>query len=141
MKILNSTLGSCPSLGFKIQPTPLIWQKLKFLSRRASGYHYGRNFEYILLATKGEPLLYTKTQPGSILRHDIVHSSKLIHPNEKPISIISQILEHCTIIGNLVLDPFAGSGAVPFTCKREDREYIAIERDKKFYDNMVKRLA
>ena len=129
-----------PKFGFNVQQTPLIWHKTKFLSRRSSGSWYGRDFELILVASKGKPVLYEKTYPNSVISQDIVHPSKLSHPNEKPKEIIRQLLTHCTVSGNLVLDPFAGSFVVPEVCIEKSRRFVGIERSKKFYEQGKERL-
>ena len=81
-------------IGFNVQGTPLIWHKTKFLSRRSSGSFYGRDFELIIVGSKGSPVLYTQTYPNSVYSYPIVHSSKLRHPNEKPIELIKEFSRH-----------------------------------------------
>ncbi len=71
---------------------------------------------------------------------DNVHSSKLIHPNEKPIELMRYIIRHCTFPGGKILDPFAGSGVTLHACKEIDRRYIGIEKEKKFFDKIEERL-
>ena len=43
--------------------------------------------------------------------------------------------------GELVFDPFAGGGTVPFVCERIGREYIAFEIDEKQCEVIKKRIA
>ena len=133
-------LENLGQIGFFVQETPLIWHKKKFLSRRSSGSFYGRDFELIIVAAKGDPVLYTRTDPNSVFSYDIVHSSKLRHPNEKPKGLINELLGHCSVTDNLVLDPFAGSGVVGLTAKEIGRKFVMIERDRIFYEKIKARL-
>ena len=129
-----------PKFGFVVQSTPLIWHKRKFLSRRSTASWYGRDYELILVAVKGKPVLYEKTYPNSVISCDIVHPSKLTHPNEKPKEIIRTLLDHSTVSGNLILDPFAGSFVVPEVCVEKKRHFVGIERSKEYYEQGKERL-
>ena len=118
-----------PTLGFKVNPIPLIWHKQKFLSRSgvpAWGYH--RDYEFILQAVKGSPALM-ETIRTAVFREDIVPSVKLIHQNEKPVKLIKTLLAHCTTPGSLVLDPFAGSCVLAEAAYTTGRRYVCVEMD------------
>ncbi len=129
-------------LGFKVSKTALIWRKEGSLSDiGVASWEYGRNYELILVAAKGQPTLRHRTQKGSILEHKVVHPRRMIHPHEKPVSIIRELLNDCTFPGATILDPFGGSGATAAACKVSDRRFVTIERDRTFYENIVKRLA
>jgi site-specific DNA-methyltransferase (adenine-specific) len=51
------------------------------------------------------------------------------HPTEKPLSIIKRLVEVSSNPGDLVLDPFMGSGTTAVACKELGRNYIGFERD------------
>lgn len=128
-------------LGFKVSKTALIWEKEGSLSDvGVASWEYGRNYELILVAAKGQPALRNRTQKGSILKHKVVHPRKMIHPHEKPIGLIREILNDCSFPGATVLDPFGGSGAVAAACIVADRRFVTIERDRRFYEGIVRRL-
>ena len=50
-----------------------------------------------------------------------------IHPFKKPESLIQRLILQHSNIGDLVLDPFAGSGTVQSVCARVERKCISIE--------------
>jgi DNA modification methylase len=54
-------------------------------------------------------------------------ADKQVHPFEKPSGLIEKILMVNTNPGDLILDPFAGSGSVEKVCKRIDRKCLSIE--------------
>lgn len=133
--------GLLEKIGWKVSKTPLIWIKGKALSRRGvSAWEYGRNFEFILLAVKGSPVLTSQTQMDATLNFDAVHPTKLIHPNEKPINLIKRLLNDSCYEGNYVIDPFAGSFVVGEACKKSERRYVMIERDRNHYERGCKRI-
>ena len=49
------------------------------------------------------------------------------HPNEKPEEACDRVLRLLTRPGDIVLDPFTGSGTIPAVCKRLGRQYLAFE--------------
>lgn len=62
------------------------------------------------------------------------------HPTPKPTNIIKQMIKKHTNKNDIVLDIFSGSGTTAVACKQLNRQFIAIELDKEFYENSVKRL-
>lgn len=130
-----------PKLGFSVSKTPLFWRKLNALSRRGvRGWEYDRDFEFILLAVKGSPVLTSSTKISSFKDFAAVPSRSLIHPNEKPIELIKDILKDSTFEGNIVLDPFGGSGVVADASRQMKRKFVTCDRDEKFYKGICKRL-
>jgi DNA modification methylase len=133
--------GALENLGFNVSGTPILWQKINSLSRRGvRSWEYSRDFEFIVVAAKGNPTLVTSAQLSAIKSFKIVHPSSMIHPNEKPVELIEDIITDCSYEGNIIIDPFGGSGVVGAACKKTKRQYVLVERDKKFYDGIVKRL-
>jgi len=129
-----------PRIGYAVQDYPIIWQKPRTITHGRRNWQYSRDYEPILLAVKGSPVLTSSTETSSILKYDNLHYTKMIHPHEKPIELLNQIINDCTYVGGKVLDPFAGSGVTLESAKKLSRYYIGIEKERKFYDNIVKRL-
>lgn len=139
-KDVDEYRSKLPKMGFHLQEMPLIWAKQNVITHGKRSWEYARDYEHILLAVKGSPALTSTKQLSSIFTFAVVPSMKLVHPNEKPHSLIESLINHCTYEGALILDPFAGSGVVPLTAKKMKRKYIAIEREKKYYDVIERRL-
>ncbi len=57
---------------------------------------------------------------------------KAPHPTTKPLALMLELVELFTDPGDLVLDPFAGSGTTGVACLRLGRRFIGIERDAKY---------
>jgi site-specific DNA-methyltransferase (adenine-specific) len=64
-----------------------------------------------------------------------------LHEAQKPLSLMEALIELCTIEGQLVLDPFAGSGSTVVAAKNLGRRYIAVERDPELCALISKRLS
>lgn len=63
-----------------------------------------------------------------------------LHPAEKPQGILNGVIQLNTSEGDLVLDPFMGSGTLGVVCKQTDRKYIGMEIDEKYYKIAEKRI-
>jgi modification methylase len=63
------------------------------------------------------------------------------HPTQKPEALIQRILIGCTNPGDLVLDPFFGTGTTGAVAKRLGRHFIGIERDKDYARAAKERIA
>ncbi len=61
------------------------------------------------------------------------------HPTQKPIEILEKIILSSTDIGDLILDPFNGSGTTGIVAKRLNRKYIGIEKEKEYLDLTILR--
>lgn len=63
------------------------------------------------------------------------------HPAQKPLEVIKWCLELYSKPGDLVLDPFMGSGTTGVACTLMGREFIGIERDPEYMRMATRRIA
>ena len=63
-----------------------------------------------------------------------------IHPTQKPEGLLYRIIMASTNAGDIILDPFSGTGTTPAVAKKMGRNYIGIEQDKKYIKESEKRL-
>jgi DNA modification methylase len=71
---------------------------------------------------------------------DWTYTGNKLHPTQKSIHILKPLIEAFTAPGQLVLDPFAGSGSTCVAAKRTGRDYIGIEMDAEHHATARKRL-
>ena len=72
---------------------------------------------------------------------DIVHDRfTRIHPTQKPVRLLERLLALVSKEGDVVLDPFSGSGSTAIACYNMNRNFIACEIDKEYYDLSIERL-
>src|SRR2546426_818931 len=62
------------------------------------------------------------------------------HPTQKPVALLERILLASSNPGDLVLDPFLGSGTTLLAARRLDRKAIGIEIEEKYLEIAVKRI-
>lgn len=88
--------------------------------------------ENIVFATKGR-FIFPGKRPKSILRHPRVSPDKLQHPNEKPVSLMRELIEAVTTEGQTVLDPFCGVGPTLIAAKECGRNAVGIELSEEYF--------
>ena len=62
------------------------------------------------------------------------------HPNQKNVSMMKEIIKRHTNEGDLILDPFMGSGTVGVACKELNRSFVGIEREHNYFQIAKKRI-
>lgn len=98
--------------------------------------------DVIWYATKGRRVFHG-TRPTSMVRASRLQGNALQHPNEKPLALMTSLVGSYVAPGDLVVDPFAGSGttgASVFTVG-EGRKCILIEKEPAYADICRKRVA
>jgi site-specific DNA-methyltransferase (adenine-specific) len=104
---------------------------------------YAPKHELLLFATKGRHILnFPEKRMKDVWEVPVKYSgAKRLHPNEKPLSWLEPCILNSSREGDLVLDPFAGSGSTGAACEKLGRKYILIEKDKTHYQTIYERLA
>lgn len=67
-------------------------------------------------------------------------SGNKLHPTEKPLSVLRPLVRAFSYPGELVLDPFAGSGSTLLVAQQQRRRYLGIELDPGYHATASKRL-
>jgi DNA modification methylase/ParB-like chromosome segregation protein Spo0J len=63
-----------------------------------------------------------------------------VHPTEKPVEVLEQLVMYLSNPGETVLDPFAGSGSTLVAAMKQGRKAIGIEKDEFYHREIVRRL-
>ena len=62
-----------------------------------------------------------------------------MHPTVKPVALVADAIKDCSRRGDIVLDPFCGSGTILIAAERTGRKARAIELDARYVDVAVRR--
>ena len=66
--------------------------------------------------------------------------SARVHTTQKPLALMEALVSDFTDPGELIADPFAGSGTTGVACIRLGRRFVGWEREPRYFDVAVKRL-
>jgi len=93
--------------------------------------------EQAYLLTKGRPPP-PASPPADVI--DWTYTGNRLHPTQKPVGILRPLIEAFTKPGDLVLDPFCGSGSTLVAARGLGRSYIGIELDAAHHRTASRRL-
>lgn len=115
----------------KVNPAPLTYNSwlpdIEYcLYFRESGVPYNNDYEY-----------KHKFYLGKLNKSD---KDLYFHPTIKPLDCVIKHLKHVTQEGDIVLDPFLGSGTTAVACKELNRNYIGFEKNETFYQIAIDRV-
>ena len=109
--------------------------KINISEKTKNNNVYGE-FKYLEDTRKGS----TEKYPTSILKFKKLHSSKMLHPTEKPVSLLEYLIKTYTNEKDVVLDNCMGSGSTGIACLNTNRNFIGIELDKNTFEIAKKRI-
>ena len=75
---------------------------------------------------------------NTVLRYPCGRSK--VHPTQKPINLFRTLISASTKEGDVILDPFTGSGTTAIAAIKEKRHYIGMELNKEYYDIACERI-
>ena len=129
---------------FRVSKNQIMW----------GGNYFGFKSRCYLVWDKGEgfynrsyaeaELAYTSFDKNiSIFKHDPLAKRDYVgklHPCQKPLTLFEWCLQNHSKEGDLILDPFSGSGTTAIACHRLKRRFICIEKDAEYWAKSVERL-
>ena len=79
-------------------------------------------------------------RPKDLVTFQKINSSQMVHPTEKPVGLLANLITSVTKPGDLILDPFAGSGSTLVAAKKTGRRFIGVELDDDYYQIAQRRI-
>lgn len=123
----------------------LIWRKTNPMPRNVNR-RYVQDMEFAIWGVKrGGKWTFNKKDDKPYLRSMfetsvVSGSERTIHPTQKSLKLMEEIIEIHTNKDDVVLDPFMGSGTTGVACLKHGRKFIGVEVSDKFYDLAINRL-
>ncbi len=115
----------------------MIWASL---DQSAKGYTF--NYEAMKAANDDVQMrsdwLFPICNGGERLKDE---DGKKLHPTQKPEALLARVLMSSSKPGDLVLDPFFGSGTTGAVARRLGRDFVGIEREQDYIDAATRRIA
>ena len=105
-----------------VHPGWIAWDKV---TRNGFNNHRIAELEFAWTNFVARPLLFRHMWVGAY--RDSERGPGTLHPTQKPVALMKWILDNWTQPGDLILDPYMGSGPVAQACHEMGRRYIGIE--------------
>ena len=131
---------------FKVSKNQIIWGAnyfTEYLPKGYKGWVIWDKGQHGLTMSDCEIAFVSSNNPTRIITINRVELLKddTIHPTQKPLKLITKLLNMFTNENDLILDPFMGSFTTAVACHRLNRRFIGAELDKEYFEKGSKRLA
>lgn len=108
----------------KICPTPNRW--------------YMKHLEFILYLWQGKARAISDPSCKQLMSNHAPRGGTKFHPTQKPVEIIRKYVTNSTRVGDLVMDPYAGSGSTIIAAALEGRRAIGFEKSETHFRNAAR---
>lgn len=116
----------------------IIWSKSNPVPINMKATYLSNSREMAIVTVKGgKPTFNSEYDRGEYI---FPIPQPRIHPTQKPLGLFSQLILKHSNEGDLVVDPFSGSGTTMIACYNHDREFMGCEPNQEYYDKALKRL-
>jgi len=123
-----------------------IWHKLNPMPRNMNLHFVNSTEAWVYFTYKAKT--GTFNNDGKMM-HDFYESAVVSngekkagkHPTQKPILLMEHFISLLTNVGDIVIDPFMGSGSTAVAAQNLDRNFIGIELDDEYYKIAQQRVA
>lgn len=129
-KCLKYVLGYADELYNYVKP--LVWVK----NTLGMGYHYRGKHEYIVMCEKGKRKLNDLAM-ADVFNYDVVRKQ---YPTQKPVHLMMDLIKQSSQEGELVFDPFMGSGTTGEAAIKLKRRFLGTDISKEAVSLTEKRL-
>ena len=143
----HEVLTCLRTAGWLVDEIPAIWAKGQGQTNQPELY-LARSYEPFYLCRKGQPLL-VKRGHVNVFDYSGTAGQKKIHPTERPIPLIQELLEMMGVVRQVVLVPFLGSGVTlraaynlgmsafgwDLNGEYKDKFMLAVEEDARHLNN------
>ncbi|KQQ58453.1 MULTISPECIES: site-specific DNA-methyltransferase [Rhizobium/Agrobacterium group] len=131
-----------PMPNFKGRRFQNAHETMIWASRDAKAKSYTFNYEAMKASNDDVQMrsdwLFPICSGGERLKGD---DGKKVHPTQKPEALLARVIMASTKPGDVVLDPFFGSGTTGAVAKRLGRHFVGIEREQEYIDAASARIA
>ena len=113
-----------------------VWYKPNAMQFGKTGYSV---HDIAWWFSKGEPTARPKMR-DMIIWPIIPSENDFGHPTPKPLNAVTPLVAELTGDGDIILDPFVGSGTTGGACVRLGRRFLGVEIEPRYFDIAVKRI-
>jgi len=130
-------IGKLEQRGF-IAIDVLVWQKPDPVPLNAKS-RFLNAWEAVVIG-KRPGSTWNSAYEHNIIKIQAPKGKSRFHPTQKPVGLIKKLIELTTKKGDLVLDPFMGSGTTAVASIEAKRKYIGFELSKEYWEQSTERI-
>ncbi|MBU9259077.1 site-specific DNA-methyltransferase [Burkholderia multivorans] len=116
------------------------WHKSSPVPINASRDILHNGIEYAISCTKGSNAFFSRYMHNGIFEYGIVRNDVRIHPTQKPVELLKELIRSFTHPGQTVLDCYAGSASTAVAAFQTGRHFVGCERDWTHFQAAEKRI-
>lgn len=131
---MKEMLNCAETVGFKLV-NMLIWKK----NNATPNKYYMKNSEFTLLFRKGSARNINDMGSLQCVEINNIIGNKL-HPTQKPVELMELYIKNSSNEGDIVFDPFLGSGTTAVAAVNTNRHYLGFEIDAEYFGIACQRL-
>ncbi len=126
--------------GFKVNKVPALWYKGPVGQVTNPDYNLANSYEPFFVARKGRVMLRERGR-SNVFHYDGVAISQRIHPTQRPLDLLREIIRHmCPENGHMIV-PFLGSGSTLMAAWLENRKGTGWDLNENTRNHFVKWVA
>lgn len=144
-KKISDVIAIASKAGFEFKDV-IVWEKTNPMPRNRDR-RYVPSLELMLWFVKKKKARWVFNRQDNSLQSPVMRYAsesggafKRYHPTQKPVKLIEEIIRIHSNEGDLVLDPFMGSGTTAISAINTGRNYVGFEIAPGYFDTLSKRI-
>lgn len=123
--------------GFRVQRWPITWHKTHQCMNQSAQYNFTKSTEIAIVCRKPNAVMVQPASTCVISASNVEARRQFDHPFAKPSEIWNFLLDHVSIKGQTILEPFAGRGSGVVAMLRAERKVVGIEINETHYNALL----
>ena len=137
---LSHLAEAMTSAGFK-QLRLIEWMKSNPVPLNSKRNYLTNSREIAVLGVKGSKPTFNSEYDAGVYRYPIPNNGKRFHPTQKPLDMFRELVEKHSNQGDLVVDPFVGSGTTALAAVELGRQFAGCDLEESYVQAASERLA
>lgn len=127
-KNVQELLNESAKAGFR-ESNILVWIKNNACPNR----YYMKNCEFVIFLYKGSAKPINNMGDKAAVSANNINGKDKLHPTQKPIELLEKYILNSSNEGDVIFDPFMGSGSTGVAAVNTNRNFIGIELDANYF--------
>lgn len=121
----------------------IYWVKSNPMPRNRDRRYVNSVENAVTIVKKGKKWTFNRqrlTYENGLFKYPIVSPKERIHPTQKPVQLMEDLVRIHSNESDVILDPFLGSGSTGVAAVNLNRDFIGYELDQDYFDTATKRI-